>query len=91
LPVLAFEGPRLVSAYHSWRGALPVVLLSGVLASALNLVIFKIIRRTSALITALMGILKEWACILLAMRVYGTVVTPIQWLGYSIAISGLVW
>jgi drug/metabolite transporter (DMT)-like permease len=91
LPAAAFEGRRLVSEYAAWRGAVPLVLLSGVLASALNLVVFKIIRLTSALTTSLTGVLKEWACILVAMYVYGTVVTSLQWLGYSIAICGLVW
>jgi len=65
--------------------------LSGVLASALNLVIFKIIALTSALTTSLSGVIKEWVCILVAMYVYDTRVTALQWTGYSIAIAGLLW
>lgn len=91
LPAVLFEGPRLLDDYEKWRGAVPMVLLSGLLASILNLVVFKIIRLTSALTTSLSGVLKEWACILVAMWVYGTQVTKLQWVGYSIAICGLLW
>jgi hypothetical protein len=75
LPAVLFEGPRLLDDYEKWRGAVPMVLLSGLLASILNLVVFKIIRLTSALTTSLSGVLKEWACILVAMWVYGTQVS----------------
>jgi drug/metabolite transporter (DMT)-like permease len=91
LPAVLFEGPRLLNDYAKWSGAIPMVLLSGLLASILNLVVFKIIRLTSALTTSLSGVLKEWACILVAMWVYGTHVTKLQWVGYSIAIGGLLW
>jgi hypothetical protein len=85
------EGPRLLNEYDRWSSAVPMVVLSGLLASILNLVVFKIIRLTSALTTSLSGVLKEWACILVAMYVYGTHVTQLQWVGYSIAIGGLLW
>lgn len=75
LPAVLFEGPRLLDEYEKWSGAVPMVLLSGLLASILNLVVFKIIRLTSALTTSLSGVLKEWACILVAMWVYGTQVS----------------
>lgn len=91
LPAVIFEGPRLLNDYAKWSSAIPMVLLSGLLASILNLVVFKIIRLTSALTTSLSGVLKEWACILVAMWVYGTQVTKLQWVGYSIAICGLLW
>jgi hypothetical protein len=44
LPAAVLEGPRLLADYGKWRAAIPMVLLSGALASALNLVVFKIIR-----------------------------------------------
>lgn len=91
LPALLLEGPRLLSDYDKWKGAVPMVLLSGLFASILNFVVFKIIRLTSALTTSLSGVLKEWACILVAMTVYKTKVTQLQWLGYAIAIAGLMW
>jgi len=91
LPTLFLEGPRLIESMPQWQNMLHWVLLSGVLASCLNLVIFKLIAMTSALTTSLSGVIKEWVCILVAMYVYDTKVTFLQWLGYGIAISGLVW
>jgi drug/metabolite transporter (DMT)-like permease len=91
VPTVFMEGPKLMNTLDSWWSALPLVLFSGVLASALNLVIFKIISLTSALSTSLSGVIKEWACILVAMFVYNTHVTYLQWFGYSIAIAGLLW
>lgn len=91
LPMAVVEGRRLVQTYEDWQPAIPAVLLSGLLATCLNFVVFKLIRLTSALTTSLSGVIKEWVCILVAMYVYGTVVTNLQWLGYSIAIAGLLW
>lgn len=91
VPTIYMEGPKIWNSRDDWRDALPLVMFSGVLASALNLVIFKIIALTSALSTSLSGVIKEWACILVAMFVYNTHVTYLQWFGYSIAIAGLMW
>lgn len=91
LPVVFFEGPKLVNEYDKWKGGIPMVVLSGVIASALNFVVFKIIGLTSALTTSLTGVFKDWACILLAMYLYNTVVSSLQWVGYTVAISGLLW
>eukprot|EP00775_Hariotina_reticulata_P003891 gene3891-4145_t len=91
LPTIYLEVPRVIESMPQWHGVLHWVLLSGVLASCLNLVIFKLIAMTSALTTSLSGVIKEWVCILVAMYVYSTKVTFLQWFGYGIAISGLVW
>jgi drug/metabolite transporter (DMT)-like permease len=91
LPMAVVEGRRLVSTFSDWQPALPAVLLSGLLAACLNFVVFKLIRLTSALTTSLSGVIKEWVCILVAIYVYGTLVTNMQWVGYSIAIAGLLW
>jgi hypothetical protein len=53
--------------------------------------VFKLIQITSALTTSLLGVIKEWICIIVAMHIYMTVVTGLQWLGYSVAIAGLIW
>jgi drug/metabolite transporter (DMT)-like permease len=91
LPMAFVEGQRLVNTYGDWQPAIPAVLLSGLLAACLNLVVFKLIQLTSALTTSLSGVIKEWVCILVAMYVYDTIVTNVQWVGYSIAIAGLLW
>jgi drug/metabolite transporter (DMT)-like permease len=91
LPMAVVDGRRLVKTFNDWQPAIPAVLLSGLLAACLNLVVFKLIRLTSALTTSLTCVIKEWVSILAAMYVYGTIVTNIQWVGYSIAIAGLLW
>eukprot|EP00878_Enallax_costatus_P028256 GHUV01030504.1.p1 GENE.GHUV01030504.1~~GHUV01030504.1.p1 ORF type:complete len:184 (-),score=26.22 GHUV01030504.1:483-998(-) len=91
LPMAFVEGPKVVGEFSDWKSAILLVCLSGLLATALNFVVFKIIRLTSALTTSLSGVIEEWICILVAMYVYGTVVTATQWLGYTIAICGLIW
>lgn len=91
VPMLLAEGPRIIQEYQDWKSAIPFVCLSGILATTLNFVVFKIIKLTSALVTSLTGIMKDWICILAAMHLYGTLVTNTQWVGYAVAISGLVW
>lgn len=91
LPMALVEGSGIIQEFDEWKSAIPLVCLSGLLATVLNFLVFKIIRLTSALTTSLSGVIKEWVCILVAMSVYGTAVTATQWLGYTIAICGLVW
>jgi hypothetical protein len=91
LPVVFFEGPKLVNEFDKWKAGIPMVVLSGLIASCLNFVVFKVIGLTSALTTSLTGVFKDWACILLAMYLYNTIVSSTQWLGYTVAISGLLW
>jgi hypothetical protein len=91
LPLVFFEGSKLVNEYDKWKDGIPMVVLSGLIASALNFVVFKVIGLTSALTTSLTGVFKDWACILLAMYLYNTIVSSTQWLGYAVAISGFLW
>lgn len=67
------------------------LLASCATASSLNLIVFTLIGKTSALTTSVTGPLKEWVCILTSMLVYGNVVTTQQWTGYAIALSGIFW
>ncbi|WIA43720.1 hypothetical protein OEZ86_010147 [Tetradesmus obliquus] len=59
LPMLMVEGHALVTTYAAWRPALPAVILSGLFATTLNLVVFQLVRLTSALTTSLSGVIKE--------------------------------
>lgn len=89
LPAILYEGGRLL---HHHR-AIPTIWLIGscALSACLNLVVFSLIGSTSALTTSITGPLKEWACILVSMNVYGNVVTQQQWFGYAIAVGGIFW
>ena len=89
LPALLFEGRAL--AAHA--RPIPYAWLAGscLAASSLNLVVFTLIGKTSALTTSVTGPLKEWVCILTAMAIYHTPVTAQQWAGYAIALVGIFW
>eukprot|EP00877_Chromochloris_zofingiensis_P008762 jgi/Chrzof1/4139/Cz14g00170.t1 len=90
-PFAWFEARSLLQNLNSLPAAMPWVVLSGVLACALNVVVFELIGRTSALTTSLSGVLKEWVCILTAMYLHGVIVTGLQWGGYGLALAGLFW
>jgi drug/metabolite transporter (DMT)-like permease len=89
IPAMAAEGAKL--AAHT--KPIPYIWLLGscMAASSLNLVVFTLIGKTSALTTSVTGPLKEWVCILTAMFIYGTPVTAQQWFGYAIALCGIFW
>ncbi|GBF99466.1 plastidic phosphate translocator [Raphidocelis subcapitata] len=89
LPAAFVELPRLL--HHTAPIPWPWLAGSCAAASALNLVVFTLIGKTSALTTSITGPLKEWVCILTAMLVYGTPVTRQQWAGYAVALTGIAW
>lgn len=89
LPAFFMEGSKL--ANH--EAPIPWIWLAGscLSASSLNLIVFTLIGKTSALTTSITGPLKEWVCILTAMIIYKTPVTVQQWCGYAIALVGIFW
>eukprot|EP00877_Chromochloris_zofingiensis_P013943 jgi/Chrzof1/8802/Cz03g25040.t1 len=91
LPFLAIECGKMVALGTRIVPALNWVALSGLLAVALNLIIFELIGQTSALTTGVSGIFKDWVCILAAMAIYHIPVSMTQWGGYAVALIGLGW
>jgi drug/metabolite transporter (DMT)-like permease len=89
IPAALTDGPRLM--HHTAPIPYGWLLVSCLAASSLNLVVFTLIGKTSALTTSVTGPLKEWVCILTSMFVYGSPVTAQQWLGYAIALCGIFW
>jgi drug/metabolite transporter (DMT)-like permease len=89
LPAAVSEFGRLV--HHTSPIPWLWLFLSCAAASSLNVVVFTLIGKTSALTTSVTGPLKEWVCILTAMIIYKTPVTGQQWLGYAIALVGIFW
>jgi hypothetical protein len=89
IPAVLTDGPKLM------RHTAPIpygwLAISCLAASSLNLVVFTLIGKTSALTTSVTGPLKEWVCILTSMAIYGSPVTAQQWIGYAIALCGIFW
>lgn len=90
LVALVWEIPRVeMSEVHAV--GLPIFLLNAIVAFALNISVVFLIGRTSSLVLTLCGVLKDILLVAASMMIWGTIVTPLQFLGYSIALAGLVY
>lgn len=90
LVALLWEVPRVEMAEVHAVG-LPIFLLNAMVAFALNVSVVFLIGRTSSLVLTLCGVLKDILLVAASMMIWGTIVTPLQFLGYSIALAGLVY
>ena len=80
--------------YASWwrLGVSPLTLLANAaLAFALNLSVFLLIGRTSALAMNVAGVVKDWLLIGLSALLFRAPVTPLNLAGYSVAFAGVCW
>jgi drug/metabolite transporter (DMT)-like permease len=67
------------------------LLANAMVAFALNVSVVFLIGRTSSLVLTLCGVLKDILLVVASVIIWGTVVTPLQFIGYGIALSGLVY
>ena len=76
-----------------WRlGVSPLTLLANAaLAFALNLSVFLLIGKTSALAMNVAGVVKDWMLIGLSALLFRAPVTPLNLAGYSVAFAGVCW
>lgn len=91
LPTLIFDAPLIWASPSCLIQSWPLIAASCAVAFLLNLAICALIGATSALTTSISGVLKDFACILIAMLVHSVPITPLQWFGYVISLAGLVW
>ena len=68
---------------------LAVLLVNGLVAFSLNVAVVLLIGNTSALVLTLAGIIKDLMLAFLSILVFGSPVTPLQYLGYAVALLGL--
>lgn len=88
VPSLVIEMPvliRLKSIPWLWLVA------SCMSTASLNLVVFTLVGKTSALTTSMVGPFKEAFCLFIGKEIYDTPVTVQQWFGYSVALFGTTW
>ncbi len=57
--------------------------------AALNIAVFLLIGKTSALTMNVAGVVKDWLLILLSVVIYGSPVTSTQLWGYGLAFLGV--
>ncbi|KXZ42051.1 hypothetical protein GPECTOR_216g445 [Gonium pectorale] len=89
-PFAILEAPRMLRT-SDW--VFPVVWLvaSAFAAFALNMSVFLLIGRSSALTMNLAGVIKDWLLIGLSVSLYGSSVTQIQLAGYGLAFVGVMY
>jgi len=68
-----------------------VLLLNALIAFALNVSVVFLIGRTSGLVMTLCGVLKDILLVVASMMIFRDPVSPLQFVGYSIALGGLVY
>ncbi|KAK2070719.1 hypothetical protein P8C59_005193 [Phyllachora maydis] len=90
LVALLWEVPKITmeEVYHV--GIITIV-LNGLCAFLLNVSVVLLIGKTSSLVLTLCGVLKDVMLVVASMIIWGTQVTPLQFFGYSIALSGMVY
>ncbi|GAA6018120.1 hypothetical protein JCM11491_003325 [Sporobolomyces phaffii] len=84
-----FEGSAPFSEVLDTVG-LPLLLLNASTAFALNCAVVFLIGAASSLVLTLSGVLKDILLVALSVVLFGTPVTFIQMVGYSVALAGLV-
>ncbi|CAI5487447.1 unnamed protein product [Closterium sp. Naga37s-1] len=92
VPWYLVEFPTLVPAMAA--GAHPSALVFGancVCAFALNLAVFLLIGKTSALTMNVAGIIKDWLLIAFSWSVIADQITTLNLLGYLLAFAGVCW
>eukprot|EP00798_Chlamydomonas_sp_ICE-L_P001689 gene1689-33086_t len=88
LPFLLVELPKM------WNNPtlvvdVPLLLMSATIAFCLNMSVFLLIGKTSALTMNVAGVIKDWLLIGLSVLMFGTPVTGIQLAGYGLAFLGV--
>jgi hypothetical protein len=67
------------------------LLANAMVAFLLNVSVVFLIGKTSSLVYTLCGVLKDVLLVGLSMLIWGTPVTPLQFFGYGIALSGMMY
>lgn len=68
---------------------LMIMIANGIVAFTLNVAVVLLIANTSALVLTLAGIVKDILLVFLSIVIFGSPVTLLQYIGYSIALLGL--
>lgn len=93
-PVCAyFEGRRLVEALgsHALPSSLGAILGANCFcAFMLNVASMLMVKNTSALTMKVVGVAKDWIVIIVSSWLFDTAVSPMQWMGYSVAFVGIL-
>ena len=84
IPFIAVELPEILDDV-GLEIDYPMLLLNALTAFALNLAVFLLIGKTSALTMNIAGVIKDWMLIFASQHLFGNAVTFLNYLGYVIA------
>lgn len=87
---LLFEGPYIEMAVIK-RVSWAMYLLNALVAFGLNVAVVFLIGKTSSLVMCLSGVLKDILLVTASVIIFSTSLTPLQPIGYLIALLGLIW
>lgn len=87
---LFFEIPKMSMADIYNVGPF-ILLANAMVAFCLNVSVVFLIGKTSSLVLTLSGVLKDILLVVASMMIFRDPVSPLQFFGYSIALSGLVY
>jgi drug/metabolite transporter (DMT)-like permease len=89
LACLIFEAGSLPWERMLTINFLFIMIVNGLVSFTLNVAVVLLISNTSALILTLAGIVKDIMLVLLSVLIFGSPVTPLQYVGYGVALLGL--
>lgn len=90
IPWIFLEKPKMDSG-GTWNFPPLILVLNCLCTFALNLSVFLVISRTSALTIRVTGVVRDWVVVLLSAVIFAdTKLTTINLVGYGIAIAGVV-
>jgi len=84
MPFIAVELPEILADVHL-EIDYGMLLLNALTAFALNLAVFLLIGKTSALTMNIAGVIKDWMLIFASQHMFGNTVTFLNYLGYVVA------
>jgi len=90
IPFFVLEFPVMRST-DNWTLRPPVMVANAATAFCLNLAVFLLIGKTSALTMNIAGVIKDWMLIWMSMRMFTSPVTVLNLAGYSVAFLGVCW
>jgi hypothetical protein len=88
IPFLVLEFPIMRST-DTWTLRPGVMVANAATAFCLNLAVFLLIGKTSALTMNIAGVIKDWMLIWMSMRMFTAPVTALNLLGYTVAFLGV--
>jgi len=93
IPWSVLEAEKLWDGLHTGEVSIsPLILLANAAcAFALNLSVFLLIGKTSALTMNVAGVIKDWLLIGMSSFLFHSKVTPLNLQGYSVAFAGVCW